>query len=191
MTAFHFQQPDCGRRVRKNANASTFQIHVTNCTTKLRAQVHEVRKIQCNNFSSWCNHKIQFYRFNEVQALPLVSTRFLRLAKSSPKLARSPARRSRDGREPSGKKSGEMSRVISAQRPGNGRTVATAMPLNVRQDNSQDNLPCAGLGRAMSAPGTGETTRNTSAQQPCRSPRNGQGNISQATRRNPVASFQP
>jgi hypothetical protein len=33
-----------------------------------------------------------------------------------------------------------MSRVISAQRLGNGRTVATAMPPNIRQDNSQDNL---------------------------------------------------
>jgi hypothetical protein len=46
-----------------------------------------------------------------------------------------------------------------AQRPGNGRTVATAMPLNVRQDDWQDNLPCSRLGRAMSAPETCETTR--------------------------------
>ena len=38
-------------------------------------------------------------------------------------------------------------------------------------------------------PGTGETTRNTSAQQPCRSPRNGQGNISQAARGNSLVSF--
>jgi hypothetical protein len=38
---------------------------------------------------------------------------------SSPKTVRSPARRSRDGRETSGKKSGEISRAISAQRPGN------------------------------------------------------------------------
>jgi hypothetical protein len=163
MTAFHFQQPDCGRRVRKNANASTFQIHVTNCTTKLRAQVHEARKIQCNNFSSWCHHKVQCYRFNEVQALPLVKTRFLRLANSSPKTARSPARRSRDGRETSGKKSGEISHVMFAQRPGNGRTVAAAMPPNVRQDNSQDGSPCAGLGRAMSAPEACETTRQNPA----------------------------
>ena len=163
MTAFHFQQPDCGRRVRKNANASTFQIHVTNCTTKLRAQVHEARKIQCNNFSSWCHHKVQCYRFKEVQALPLVKTRFLRLANSSPKTARSPARRSRDGRETSGKKSGEISHVMFAQRPGNGRTVAAAMPPNVRQDNSQDGSPCAGLGRAMSAPEACETTRQNPA----------------------------
>jgi hypothetical protein len=53
----------------------------------------------------------------------------------------------RDGRETSGKKSGEMSHVVSAQRPGNGRTVATAMPPNVRPDDWQDNLPCAGQGR--------------------------------------------
>jgi hypothetical protein len=37
--------------------------------------------------------------------------------------------------------------------------VATAMPPSVRKDSSQDNLPCAGFGRAMSAPETGETTR--------------------------------
>jgi len=185
MTTFHSRQSDCGRGVRKNANASTFQIHVTNCTTKLRAQVHEVRKIQCNNFSSWCNHKIQFYRFNEVQALPLVWTRILRLAKSSPKTARSPARRSRDGRQPSGKKSGEISRAMSAQCPGNGRAVATAIPPNVRQDDSQDNLPCAGFGRAMCAPETCETPRNLDAQQP----RSGQCNILQAARGNPAVMF--
>jgi hypothetical protein len=37
--------------------------------------------------------------------------------------------------------------------------VATAMPPSVRKDESQDNLPCSRIGRAMSAPGTGETTR--------------------------------
>jgi hypothetical protein len=140
-------------------------------------------------FKSLCKRTAVSKCFYRVEALPLVWTRFLRLANNSPKTARSPARRSRDGCEASGKKFGEISCVISAQRPGNGRTVATAMPLNVRQDDSQDNLLCAGLGRAMSAPGTGETTRNTSAQQPCRSPRNGQGNISQAARGNSVVSF--
>jgi hypothetical protein len=141
MTAFHFQQPDCGRRVRKNANASTFQIHVTNCTTKLRAQVHEVRKIQCNNFSSWCNHKVQFYRFNEVQALPLNFVRFLRLANRSPMIQRNPTRRSRNDREPSGKKSGEMSRSLPHYFP------AMAGQLQMR---------C----RRISARVTRETTRN-------------------------------
>jgi hypothetical protein len=78
---------------------------------------------------------------------------------------------------------------MSAQRPGNGRTVAAAMPPNVHQDDSQDNLPCVGLGRAMAAPETCETTRNTSAQQPRRSSRNDQENISQATRGNFVVGF--
>ena len=133
-------------------------------------------------FKSRCSRTVMCYRLDRVQALPLVWTRFFRLANSSPKTARSPARRSRDGRETSGKKSGDMSRVMSAQRPGNGRTVAAAMPPDVRQEDSQDNLPCAGLGRAMSAPETCETTRNMSAQRP--RPRNGQCNISQAARRN-------
>jgi len=113
-------------------------------------------------FKSRCSRTVLCYRFDRVEALPLVRTRFLRLAHSSPKIARSPARRSRDGRKTSGKKSGEMSRGMSAQHPGNGRTVAATMPPNIRQDNS----PCAGHGHAMSAPETCETTRNLAAQQP-------------------------
>jgi hypothetical protein len=130
-------------------------------------------------FKSLCKRKVVSKCFYTREALPLVSTRFLRLANSSPKTARSPARRSRDGRETSGKKSGDMSRVMSAQRPGNGRTVAAAMPPGVRQEDSQDNSPCAGLGRAMSAPETCETTHNMSAQRS----RNDQCNVSQAARR--------
>ena len=148
-------------------NRQHVKFHVTNCTTNLHGQVHEARKTRCNNFQAAgaraCVMKCYFYTG---QALPLVSTRFLRLANSSPKTARSPVRRSRDVREMSGKKSGEMSRVISAQRPGDGRTAAAAMPPNVRQDNSQDDPPCAGHGHAMSVPKTCETTRNLAAQQP-------------------------
>jgi hypothetical protein len=166
MTAFHFQQPDCGRRVHKKANADTFNFasQIPPSTCAVMHTKHDKR--DATIFKSPCKRTAVSKYFYRVEALPLVRTRFLRLANSSPKTARSPARRSRDGRATSGKKSGEISRAISAQRPGNGRTVATAMPLNVRQDDSQDNLPCAGLGRAMSAPGTGETTRNTSAQRP-------------------------
>ena len=117
-------------------------------------------------FKSRCSRTVLCYRFDRVEALPLVSTRFSRLAYSSPNLARSPARRSRDGREPAGKKSGEISRVMSAQLPGNGRTVAAAMPPDGRRDNSQDNLPCVGFERAMSAPEACETTRNLAVKQP-------------------------
>jgi hypothetical protein len=166
MTPFHPQQSNRGRRVRKNANANTFNF-TSQIAPPICAVMHtEHDKSDATIFKSLCSRAVVCYRLDRVQALPLVWTRFLRLANSSPKTARSPARRSRDGRETSGKKSGEMSRVMSAQRPGNGRTVAAAMPPNVRQDNSQDGSPCAGLGRAMSAPEACETTRNLAAHQP-------------------------
>jgi hypothetical protein len=121
--------------------------------------------------------------FYAEQALPLSQLRFFRLAICSPMVARSPARRLRDGRETSGNTSGEISRVMSTPFPGNGRTVATAMPLNVRQDGSQDNLHHAGASR--------RTTRKMVTQQPRRNSRNGQRNILQAAPRNLVVSFQP
>jgi len=181
MNTFHSRQTDCDRRARKNENTGTLnftsQISPSICTVRHTKRV----KSNATIFKSRCSRTVLCYRFDRVEALPLVSTRFLRLANSSPMVARSPARRSRDGRETSGKKSGEMSRVMFAQLPGNGRIVAVAMPPNVRQDNSQDSSPCAGFGRAMSAPETCETTRNLAAQQ--------QRNISQAARENFAVSF--
>ncbi len=152
MITFHSRQTDCDRHARKNENTGAFnftsQIASSICTVIDTKRV----KPDATIFKSRCSRTVVCYRLDRVQALPLVKTRFLRLAKSSPKLARSPARRPRDRREPSGKTSGKMSRVMSEQLPGNGRTVAAAMPPNVRQDNSQDGSPCAGHGRAMSAP---------------------------------------
>ena len=166
MTTFHSRQLGDARRTRKNENADTFNF-ASQIAPPICAVMHmEHDKSDATIFKSLCKRKVVSKCFYTREALPLVSTRFLRLANSSPKTARSPARRSRDGREPSGKQSGEISRVISAQRPGKSRTVATAMPPNVCQDNSQDNLPCAGLGRAISAPEACETTRNLAAQQP-------------------------
>ena len=166
MNTFHSRQTDHDRHARKNENTCTLnftsQIAPSICTVRHTKRV----KTNATIFKSRCSRTVLCYRFDRVEALPLVSTRILRLANSSPKIARSPARRSRDGRETSGKKSGEISRVMSAQLPGNGRTVAAAMPPNVCQDNSQDGSPCAGLGRAMFAPEACETTRNLAAQQP-------------------------
>ena len=166
MTTFHSRQSDSDRRTRKNENADTVnftsQIALLICTATFTKRV----KPDATIFKSRCSRTVLCYRFDRVEALPLNFVRFLRLAIRSPMIQRSPARRSRDGRETSGKKSGEMSRVMSAQRPGNGRTVAAAMPPNVRQDNSQDGSPCAGLGRAMSTTETCETTRNLAVQQP-------------------------
>jgi hypothetical protein len=119
------------------ANASAFNF-TSQIAPPICAVMHtEHDKSNATIFKSLCNCKSSDGHFIQKEALPLVSTRFLRLAYSSPKLARSPARRSHDGREPAGKKSGEMSRAMSAQLPGNGQTVAAAMPPDGRRDDSQ------------------------------------------------------
>ena len=159
MTTFHPRQSDDARRTQKNVNTSTLNFTSQIPPSICAVMFTEHDKSSATILKALCKRTVVGYRLYRVQALPLVWTRFLRLANSSPKTARSPARRSRDGRETSGKKSGEISRVISAQRPGNDRTVATAMPPDGRADDSQDNLPCAGCERAMSPPETCETTR--------------------------------
>ena len=177
MITFHSQQSDCARRPRKNENAATFnfasQIASSICAVMFTKRV----KHDATIFKSRCSCLSLICIFIQGHALPLNFVRFLRLANSSPMIQRSPARWARDGRKTSGKKSGEMSHVVSAQRPGNGRTVETAMPPNVRPDDSQDNLPCAGFGRAMSAPETCETTRNLAAQQPHNNSQVARGNF--------------
>jgi hypothetical protein len=165
MTTFFIRHQGCPRRVHKKANADGFQIHVTNCTIKLRCHIHEAGKIQCIKLQGAVRVHVTEWSFYRVQALPLVRTRFLRLANSSSKPARSPARRSRSGRAASGKTAGEMTHVLSAQFPGSSRAAATAMPPHGRADGSQDNLPCAGVGRAMAAPETCETILNMAAPQ--------------------------
>ncbi len=155
MTTFHSRQSGDARRTRKNENTGTFktiaQIAPSICIVAFKKR----KKSDAIIFKSRCSCLSLFCIFRHRHALPLNFVRILRLANSSPMAARSPARRSRDGREASGKTSG----IISAQRPGNGRTVATAMPPSVRKDDWQDNLPCGKRERAMSAPETCETTR--------------------------------
>ncbi len=169
MTPFHPQQSNRGRCVRKNANVNTFNF-TSQIAPPICAVMHtEHDKSDTTIFKSLCKRMAVNKCFYRVEALPLVRTRILRLAQISPLDTRSPARRPRDGRETSGKTSGEISRRKSESCPGNGRAVATAMPPNVRQGGSQDNSRCTGYGRAMSASETCETTRNTVTRQPCAS----------------------
>jgi hypothetical protein len=132
MITFHSRQSDYDRRARKNENAATFnftsQIASSICTVTHTKRV----KPDATIFKSRCSRTAVCYRFYTKQALPLNFVRFLRLANSSPMIQRSPARRSRNVRELSGKKSGEMSRSQNAPFPGNCRAVAIAMPPNVR-----------------------------------------------------------
>jgi hypothetical protein len=110
MITFHSRQSDCARHVRKNENADTFkfvsQIASSICTVTFTKHV----KPDVAIFKSRSSRTVVCYRFDRVEALPLNFVRFLRLAIRSPMIQRSPARRSRNDREPSDKKSGELSR---------------------------------------------------------------------------------
>jgi hypothetical protein len=189
MITFHPQRLDCAWHTRKNEYARTFnftsQIASSICTSAFTKR----EKSDVIIFTSRCSRLSLVCIFRQGHALPLSFVRFLRLANSSSKIQRSLARRSRDGRESSRKTSDKTSHVMVAQLPGNGGAVAAAMPSSVHQDDSQDNWPCAGIRRAMSAPETCETTRNMVVQQPCRSLRNGQCNISRAACRILVIGF--
>ena len=135
MTSIHQQQSNRGRYAHQETGANVFQIHVTNCARNLRHHFHEARKVVCNNFQRAAQERVTELLLYAKHALPLVETRILRLAQISPLIARSPARQPRDKRAMSGKIAGKMSYGISAQLPGNGRTVATAMPPDGRRDN--------------------------------------------------------
>ena len=162
MTTFHSQQSDCGRRVRKNENASTFQISRHKLHHQFAQSCSRSAKNPMQQFSSHgaIAALLRIIAFIAGQALPLVRTRFLRLANSSPKIARSPARRSRDGRETSGKtirrNVSRHVRATSRQWPGSGNGNAAECPSRRLARQLALRRTCA---RAMSAPETCETTR--------------------------------
>ncbi len=166
MITFHSRQLDCARYARKNENAGTVNFASQFASSICTVAFTKHEKSDATIFKSRCSRTAVSYRFRGGQALLLSQAKVFRLAHISPMVARSPARRSRDGRATSGKTSGEMSRATAVQLPGSGRTVARAMLPTVRQDDSQDNLPCARLGRAVSSSETCETTRKHAAQQP-------------------------
>ena len=160
MTAFHSQQPNYARRVPKKANAGTFNFMSQNAPPICAVAFTKREKSCATIFTLLCSRMVVCYRFYTKEALPLSRAKVLRLTNGSPELMRSPARWSRDGREPSGKKSGEMSRATAAQCPRNERAAAEALSPDGRRDDSQDNLRYADVGRTASALEACKTTRN-------------------------------
>lgn len=113
MIIFHPRQSDCAWRARKNEKSVTF-----NFTSRIASSICTVAFTKCEKFgatifSSRRSRLSLVCIFRQGHALPLSFVRFLRLANGSSKNRRSPARRSRNGRESSGKTSGEKSRPIS------------------------------------------------------------------------------
>ena len=161
MIIFNPRQSDCAGRARKNENAGTF-----NFTSQIARSICIVAVTKCEKsdatiFTSRCSRTAVGYRSYRVYALPLIFIRLSRLADSLPTNRRNPARRSRNVREPSGKKDGEMSRSL----PHNFSAIA---------DNGQSNaaeFPHEPLARQLA------TWRATIRQRQFQSPRNRQYNI--------------
>ena len=160
MITFHSQQSDCARRPRKNENAATFnfasQIASSICAVMFTKRV----KHDATIFKLRCSRTVVCYRLIRVQALPLVSTRFLRLAHISPKTARSPERWARNIRQEIRRNVSRRVRSTSRQWPDSGNGNAAEHPSgrlarqlalrriwtrNVRTENLRDNSQ---LGRA-------------------------------------------
>jgi hypothetical protein len=112
MIIFYSRQSDCARHVRKNEIAGTFnfasQIAPSICTVAFT----KCEKSDATIFMSRRSRLSLDGNFRQGYALPLIFVRFLRLANGSSKNRRSPARRSRNGRESSVKISGEMPRSL-------------------------------------------------------------------------------
>ncbi len=110
MITFHSRQSDCDRHVHKNQIvdkrnfASQFVLLI--CTVAFT----KCEKFGATIFTSRRSRLSLICIFIHRYALLLNFVRFLRLANGSSKNRLSPARRSRNGLEPSHKKSGEMSR---------------------------------------------------------------------------------
>jgi hypothetical protein len=139
MIAFHSRQSDCVRCARKDEYACTFNFASQVASSICTVAFTKCEKFDATIFTSRCSRLSLIYIFIHGQALPLSFVRFLQLANRSPKNARSAARRSRNVREPSAKKSGEVSRSI----PHNFQTIA---------DNGQCNaatLPRKQLARQL------------------------------------------
>jgi hypothetical protein len=106
------------------ANANTHQIHVTNCTTKLHSQVHEARKIWCNHFQRALQEHVNEWSFYTREALPLVKTRFLRLAENCAESRETVTRWPRNIRQDIRRNI----RATSRQWPGSGNRNAVGWP---------------------------------------------------------------
>jgi hypothetical protein len=93
MTTFHSRQSGNARRTRKNENTGplNFPSHIPPSICAVMHTKHDKRGATI--FKSLCKRMAVSKCFYRVEALPLVKTRFLRLANSSPKTARVP----RDG----------------------------------------------------------------------------------------------
>jgi hypothetical protein len=173
MIIFHPRQSDCAPRARKNKNGGTI-----NFTSQIASSICTVAFTKCEKFGAtiFTSRRSRLSLvciFIHTYALPLSFVRFLRLANGSSKNRRSPARRSRNGLEPSHKKSGEMSRPF----PHICRAIAGQWQMQCHRMSARQ------LARQLAS------WRVTVTQCPRRSPRNIRCNISRNVAQDDCSEF--
>jgi hypothetical protein len=173
MTTFHSRQPHCAQRARKNINVGTF-----NFASQIASSICIVAFTKCEKsgatiFKSRCSRTLLFCNFRQGHALPLSFVRFLRLANGSPTNWQNSARRSRNGLEPSHKKSGEMSRPF----PHICRAIAGLWQMQCHRMSTRQ------LARQLAS------WRATVTHRPCRSPRNSRCNMPRNILRDDCSQF--
>jgi hypothetical protein len=162
MIIFHPRQSDCARRACKNEKSVTF-----NFTSRIASSICTVAFTKCEKFGAtiFTSRRSRLSLvciFRQGHALPLSFVRFLQLANGLSKNRRSPARRSRNGRESSGETSGKISRSI----PHIDRAIAGQWQTQCHQ------MAARQLARQLAS------WRATVTQCPRHSPRNNRCNIS-------------
>ena len=173
MIIFHPRQTDCARGACNNEKSVTF-----NFTSRIASSICTVAFTKCEKFGAtiFTSRRSRLSLvciFRQGHALPLSFVRFLRLANGSLKNRRSPARRSRNGREPSHKKSGEMSRPF----PHTCRAIAGLWQMQCHRMSARQ------LARQLAS------WRVTVTQCPRRSPRNIRCNISRNVAQDDCSEF--
>jgi len=162
MTTFHSRQSDYVRHVHKNEHVDmisfTLQIASSICTVAFT----KCEKFDAMIFTSRSSRSSPICDFRHGHALLLSQAKVLRLANGSSKLVRSPARWACDIRDTTDKTSGEMSRVIAAHCPHNGRATANAMSPDDWRDNSQSSTQPSGSDNVTVRAKDNETSCETS-----------------------------
>ena len=165
MTTFHSQQSDRGRRVRKNANADTFNF-TSQIPPSICAVMHTKHdKPDATIFKSLCKSHGFGYRFYRWKPYPLSGQGFYGSPITRRKLRGVP----RDGRAMSAKHPARNPAKFLASCPRNFPAMAGQWQRQCRRASARRLARQLALRRIwprMSAPETRETTRNMSAQQP-------------------------
>jgi hypothetical protein len=181
MTTFHPRHSDCGRRVHKKANASAF-----NFTSQIPPSIYAVMHTKHDKrgatiFKSRCSRTVLCYRFDKVEALPLVRQGFY----GSPMARRKMRGVPRDGRAMGAKHPARNPAKCLASCPRNVPAMAGQWQQQCRRTSVKTTRKTTCLAPDLDA----QCPRRKLARQLATWPRNSRETSRKMTRQNPAVMF--